>query len=165
MFRIGGITYSPDHILAKLDPSSSQRCANRSGANYSDTHECLLVSHENQPSVFQRSIKNETPKNGPGDRRLEWRPRRPLSADGDQAISAKRCGAARFERYPYVSSWRPDRLAGAGGLEPPNGGIKIRCLTTWLRPIRRLSKPARRADHSGRNWANQRLAAAPSSYG
>jgi acyl-CoA dehydrogenase len=25
-------------------------------------------------------------------------------------------------------------LAGAGGLEPPNGGIKIRCLTTWLRP-------------------------------
>ena len=27
-------------------------------------------------------------------------------------------------------------LAGAGGLEPPNGGIKIRCLTTWLRPIK-----------------------------
>src|SRR5690348_2407267 len=25
-------------------------------------------------------------------------------------------------------------LAGAGGFEPPNGGIKIRCLTTWLRP-------------------------------
>ncbi len=25
-------------------------------------------------------------------------------------------------------------LAGAGGLEPPNGGIKIRCLTTWRRP-------------------------------
>ncbi|CCE09790.1 hypothetical protein BRAS3843_3350002 [Bradyrhizobium sp. STM 3843] len=28
-------------------------------------------------------------------------------------------------------------LAGAGGIEPPNGGIKIRCLTAWLRPIRR----------------------------
>ena len=26
------------------------------------------------------------------------------------------------------------RLAGAGGFEPPNGGIKIRCLTAWLRP-------------------------------
>ena len=26
-------------------------------------------------------------------------------------------------------------LAGAPGLEPGNGGIKIRCLTTWLRPI------------------------------
>jgi hypothetical protein len=25
-------------------------------------------------------------------------------------------------------------MAGAGGFEPPNGGIKIRCLTTWLRP-------------------------------
>jgi hypothetical protein len=25
-------------------------------------------------------------------------------------------------------------LAGAGGFEPPHGGIKIRCLTTWLRP-------------------------------
>jgi hypothetical protein len=29
---------------------------------------------------------------------------------------------------------RSDWLAGAGGFEPPNGGIKIRCLTTWLRP-------------------------------
>jgi hypothetical protein len=28
------------------------------------------------------------------------------------------------------------QVAGAGGIEPPNGGIKIRCLTTWLRPIR-----------------------------
>lgn len=26
------------------------------------------------------------------------------------------------------------RLVGAGGIEPPNGGIKIRCLTAWLRP-------------------------------
>src|SRR5438034_710068 len=25
-------------------------------------------------------------------------------------------------------------MAGAPGLEPGNGGIKIRCLTTWLRP-------------------------------
>src|ERR1700680_3431095 len=30
------------------------------------------------------------------------------------------------------------RLAGAPGFEPGNGGIKIRCLTTWLRPIARL---------------------------
>jgi hypothetical protein len=29
---------------------------------------------------------------------------------------------------------RPDWLAGAPGFEPGNGGIKIRCLTTWLRP-------------------------------
>ena len=25
-------------------------------------------------------------------------------------------------------------LAGAGGIEPPNAGIKIRCLTAWRRP-------------------------------
>src|SRR6185436_626688 len=33
------------------------------------------------------------------------------------------------------NSQRPDWLAGAPGFEPGNGGIKIRCLTTWLRPI------------------------------
>ncbi len=27
-------------------------------------------------------------------------------------------------------------MVGAGGIEPPNGGIKIRCLTAWLRPNR-----------------------------
>src|SRR6187399_2012881 len=40
-------------------------------------------------------------------------------------------------------------LAGAGGFEPPHGGIKIRCLTTWLRPI------ARCADHSDATCAVQ----------
>ena len=41
-------------------------------------------------------------------------------------------------------------LAGAPGFEPGDGGIKIRCLTTWLRPIatrvgvlRRTGAPAR----------------------
>ncbi len=37
-------------------------------------------------------------------------------------------------------------LAGAGGFEPPHGGIKIRCRTAWLRPSVR---PCRmNADHS-----------------
>ena len=39
---------------------------------------------------------------------------------------------------PLRRSWRslriPECVAGAGGFEPPDGGIKIRCLTTWLRP-------------------------------
>src|SRR5436305_10781260 len=38
-------------------------------------------------------------------------------------------------------------MTGAPGFEPGNGGIKIRCLTTWLRPIRRAG-PYR--------WAPQR---------
>ena len=29
----------------------------------------------------------------------------------------------------------PECVAGAGGFEPPYGGIKIRCLTAWRRPI------------------------------
>jgi hypothetical protein len=34
-------------------------------------------------------------------------------------------------------------LAGAGGFEPPHDGIKIRCLTTWLRPNARDGCPSR----------------------
>src|SRR5262249_1483611 len=60
MFRMGGIAYSPGHILAMLDPGSPHRCADRSSANDSNTHEYLLVSHENQAKRFQRSIRNET---------------------------------------------------------------------------------------------------------
>src|SRR5262245_62171234 len=60
MFRIGGIAYSPGHILAMLDPGSPHRCADRSSANDSNTHEYLLVSHENQAKRFQRCIRNET---------------------------------------------------------------------------------------------------------
>ena len=30
---------------------------------------------------------------------------------------------------------RRRRVAGAGGFEPPHGGIKIHCLTAWRRPI------------------------------
>src|SRR6266478_8975754 len=36
-----------------------------------------------------------------------------------------------------ITPRRPDWLAGAPGFEPGNGGIKIRCLTTWLRPKER----------------------------
>src|SRR5467141_1299220 len=43
-----------------------------------------------------------------------------------------------------ITPQRPHWLAGAPGLEPGNGGIKIRCLTTWLRPIGR---------HAGRRIA------------
>ena len=39
-------------------------------------------------------------------------------------------------------------VAGAPGFEPGNGGIKIRCLTTWLRPIAR-------PDHTGAEAAGQ----------
>ena len=31
-------------------------------------------------------------------------------------------------------------MAGVGGFEPPHGGIKIRCLTTWLHPKKETAK-------------------------
>jgi hypothetical protein len=49
-------------------------------------------------------------------------------------------------------------LAGAPGFEPGNGGIKIRCLTSWLRPNRRLAigRGRRRARRPGRISAKPR---------
>jgi hypothetical protein len=40
----------------------------------------------------------------------------------------------RLEQGYFLSKNNALDLAGAGGIEPPNGGIKIRCLTAWLRP-------------------------------
>src|SRR5580698_4367116 len=39
-----------------------------------------------------------------------------------------------LNRTGLLLAKRLKSLAGAGGFEPPDGGIKIRCLTTWLRP-------------------------------
>ena len=50
-------------------------------------------------------------------------------------------------------------MAGAGGFEPPYGGIKIRCLTAWLRPnmAARLAPHGKRADNSSRSAPPQPL--------
>ena len=60
-------------------------------------------------------------------------------------------------------------LAGAPGFEPGNGGIKIRCLTTWLRPTSAARRRAWRlpaapcsaaASHRPRGSRNRSAAAA-----
>jgi hypothetical protein len=56
--------------------------------------------------------------------------------------SAKPRWCRRFLKKCGSLYERPDWLAGAGGFEPPNGGIKIRCLTTWLRPTGPREWPA-----------------------
>jgi hypothetical protein len=48
---------------------------------------------------------------------------------------------------PAHAQRRDSKLAGAGGFEPPYAGIKIRCLTTWLRPT---DLPDRSGGASGR---------------
>jgi hypothetical protein len=44
-------------------------------------------------------------------------------------------------------------LAGAPGFEPGNGGIKIRCLTTWLRPNCAVGLPSAARPVGGRTLA------------
>src|SRR5215510_3099994 len=63
-----------------------------------------------------------------------------------------------FLTHPDIARQRPHWLAGAPGFEPGNGGIKIRCLTTWLRPIARAAFfEKRRADHTGATASDQRF--------
>ena len=66
-----------------------------------------------------------------------------------------------FSTVALLKTEGPDLVAGAPGFEPGNGGIKIRCLTTWLRPnrYRRAASKrfrVRRADHSGADLPDQR---------
>jgi hypothetical protein len=50
----------------------------------------------------------------------------------------------RCETSPMCPGRTIRSLAGAGGFEPPNGGIKIRCLTTWRRPNGLLRRGGKR---------------------
>ena len=62
---------------------------------------------------------------------------------------AQGCGrdAGRNKRHDRAKPLK--QLAGAGGFEPPHGGIKIRCLTTWLHPITGHTIAGRVAGRSG----------------
>src|SRR3954469_8215063 len=62
----------------------------------------------------------------------------------------------QFEQSNFLNNISSLALAGAGGIEPPNGGIKIRCLTDWLRPNRlnlnaRTMRPARTGSDNARS--------------
>src|SRR5439155_11460869 len=57
---------------------------------------------------------------------------------------AHNCCAARAVHRPCMRPRatrraRSQKLAGGEGFEPPNGGIKTRCLTTWRHPSTRRS--------------------------
>jgi hypothetical protein len=66
-------------------------------------------------------------------------------------LNRPKCRSRPQVRDRYSETAKSVWLAGAGGFEPPNGGIKIRCLTTWLRPIGAGIAPARRAVRRRRN--------------
>jgi hypothetical protein len=66
-----------------------------------------------------------------GDREAERRFRRHFPHTETKPYLRNAAAPRRFERSALVGWWRPDCLAGAGGLEPPNGGIKI-CRTVLI---------------------------------
>jgi hypothetical protein len=82
-----------------------------------------------------------------GDFGKDWRP---LKIKGNfwEAVKHKKAMFSSV-RTPQRIDFIELNLAGAEGLEPSNGGIKIRCLTTWLRPKSRWDHTCRReADQS-----------------
>jgi hypothetical protein len=66
-----------------------------------------------------------------------------VAEDGDERAKLPIFLSDTFETGVYNLSGQI--LAGAGGFEPPHGGIKIHCLTTWRRPNRPVRKAAGRA--------------------
>ncbi len=56
-----------------------------------------------------------------------------LGSKEDRGI-ARQASGRRRPGYPCLRAGQETRLAGVPGFEPGNGGIKIRCLTTWLHP-------------------------------
>jgi hypothetical protein len=87
-----------------------------------------------EPSLRSLSAENGSFR-GSGRRLLpEWHASLPIWKFRDRRRIAK---ARQQPAFLPFEGWqaRPwDSLAGAGGFEPPHGGIKIPCLTTWRRP-------------------------------
>jgi hypothetical protein len=91
------------------------------------------------PSRDRTKSLAPSPQNG-SIREFGWRlslvrPPKPARWQfGDEAERGKSRCWQPFLAFQGKCARYPNWLAGAGGIEPPNGGIKIRCLTAWLRP-------------------------------
>jgi hypothetical protein len=84
-------------------------------------------------------LRRKSPENG-NIRGRSWRlfPKRPASSPiwefRDRRLIAKARQQWAFLAFEGFYLWLRNCMAGAGGFEPPHGGIKIHCLTTWRRP-------------------------------
>ena len=86
------------------------------------------------------------PRNAP-DRATDQSSSRPVSAEMARLHRNLNDTGSFRDMSVHSGALMPEAgLAGAPGFEPGNGGIKIRCLTTWLRPI---TATARRAGLGG----------------
>ena len=92
--------------------------------------------------IISDLLSNQSRKLAFAPRRLAVRMANPGEAKSPLICSAEKEGRDKPRMSGSVFENRkllPVRgLPGwAGGIEPPNAGIKIQCLTTWRRPIRR----------------------------
>ena len=106
-------------------------------------------SAQDRPDGLQDANSPPCPSQKRAGGRRTWE-----TADIADTQVAPSCVAVRGQEPPLgaisvVAQWLVKVLAGAGGFEPPHGGIKIHCLTAWRRPNARLApdSPCRRADH------------------
>ena len=61
----------------------------------------------------------------------------PLRAlEPESSASANSATAAYIILYKKTAT--PKKMAGVAGLEPTNDGVKVRCLTTWLHPNKKM---------------------------
>jgi ParB-like chromosome segregation protein Spo0J len=87
-----------------------------------------------EPSLCRQSLQNG---NIPGfSRRLSpiGALRLPIWESGDEVGRGKTPQFRPILAFPGEPDRTLECVAGAGGFEPPHGGIKIPCLTTWRRP-------------------------------
>jgi hypothetical protein len=93
------------------------------------------------PNSAQRTNRSRSgPRRIPeiGNSRLEtgtpnWALRDPFQAVSNLRVRKGPRNVGLSAGHREVSEFR-ECVAGAGGFEPPYGGIKIRCLTAWRRP-------------------------------
>ncbi len=89
------------------------------------------------PSPRVKFGKHGDSKFGRGDGRPQKRRTRPIAAAVSVSNLRRRAQSPQtrgFSRSRGKSLNSENCVAGAGGFEPPYGGIKIRCLTAWRRP-------------------------------
>jgi hypothetical protein len=104
-------------------------------------------NHEKAPERFRARLRE---RERPGTSL-------PETGSGERVESGAKASEIRPSCRPnktVISKGYP--LAGAPGFEPGDGGIKIRCLTTWLRP-NVVGLPPYRASSGGRNIAARSL--------
>ena len=145
-----------------------------------------LESHSHATTGAERRIwlgwKDYSARDGPHPFGAVHGASKPTTAQSDQPRRGATDNAGRYTehrgRYPSTSPQNAKSppaggllrcVAGVEGFEPPNGGIKTRCLTTWRHPSNFKSPPCAapraQAKHSAHAQRNSSSDQAPAPQG